>query len=258
MAKIALLLKNASTPLDPYEQRFRKEGYEPIFIPLLTHTHTDRDATIEYILSEKFLKHTDIFIITSQRGVEMFGECLALCSEDIRHQIYQKTGYTVGPATHQVLSRLGFQDVRGGESAGNGTKLAELIHQELQGGPQKIVFFTGEIRKDIIPRILREKKYNFEERVIYKTENRLDIVENFNNAWERIKEGDHWIVFFSPQGTETIVQHIKREGIAFNIASIGPTTEEYLVQNQIIPTIVSPKPQADSLVDFILAQDGKR
>lgn len=256
MSKRVLLLKNSSVPSDPYEERLTSLGYQPTFIPLLTHTHFDKSETIQYLESAEFINDVDVIIITSQRGVEMLDECLQSVDGGIQAKICQKIAYTVGPATYGILQRMGFSNVRGGNQAGNGLKLAYLINEELTSqqynSERKMIFFTGEIRKDILPKTLKGMNYNLVEKVIYKTAHRDDIVANFNQKWVGGSGSDSdWIVFFSPQGTESIVRHIQLDSRVYRIASIGPTTEEYLLQNGIRPDVVSAKPDAVSLVSSI-------
>lgn len=260
MARPVLLLKNPSTPLDPYDEEFRRHGYHPVFIPLLHHSHWDRNGTIGYLTSNEFLT-TPTFIITSKRGVEMFDDCLLDVDEATRRQIFGKTAYTVGPATADELSRIGFTNVRGGEHAGNGRKLAEIIYQELGPGNHRMVFFTGEIRKDILPKALLNYGFDLSERVIYKTEDRDDIEDQFTQAWTQHRDQNPWIVFFLPQGTESIVATLTAPRLSGEtpaagqvpVALIGPTTEEYLKDNHITPTVVAAKPTAKLLVDAILS-----
>ncbi|RCK54520.1 Uroporphyrinogen-III synthase [Candida viswanathii] len=249
-----ILLKNPSVPEDPYDAKFTTSHYAPHFIPLLTHTHTNKHLTTAYLSSTEFLDHCDVFIITSQRAVEMFHECLCRIPAATRARIYAKVGYTVGPATYSILKGCGFVDVRGGERAGNGSKLADLISGEITR-EARVVFFTGEIRKDIIPKKLCGLGYDLKEVVIYKTECREDIVERFERLMMGLELG--WIVFFSPQGTKEIVEHLRREsgGRRWKIASIGPTTEEYLLGYDIKPNVIAEKPEPESLFQCIYKYD---
>ena len=254
--KNIILLKNPSIPQDPYQIKFSTE-YNARFIPLLTHTHKDKSNTISYLTNDEFINNIPIFIITSQRAVEMFNECIEEIDFEIRKKIYLKSGYTVGPATFNILKNSGFKDVRGGEKAGNGSKLADLIINEVDINTP-IVFFTGEIRKDIIPKKLINFGYNLKEFIIYKTQNREDIVENFNQV-KLLNQG--WIVFFSPQGTKEIVEHLRscdgNNNTNWKIASIGPTTEEYLLEYDIKPHVIATKPEPESLFQCIYKYDNK-
>ncbi|KAI5950597.1 HEM4 [Candida margitis] len=279
MKNTVILLKNPSTPKDPYHDLLIANSYNPHFIPLLHHTHKDKAQTLAYLTSDAFVENTLYFIITSQRAVEMLRECISEVTDlELRSKILHKVGYTVGPATSKILREVGFTDVRGGVDAGNGSKLAELIMDELSPDT-RVVFFTGEIRKDIIPRKLIDVgKFNqFEEFVMYQTRERDDIIGNFNSVVEQVDGGCEsttkdasdicaggWIVFFSPQGTKEIVQYLKQQNDSMSesrgnkrwkLASIGPTTEEYLLTNGLIPNTIAAKPDAANLVDGILKSD---
>ncbi|ODQ78608.1 hypothetical protein BABINDRAFT_168328 [Babjeviella inositovora NRRL Y-12698] len=255
MPSNVLLLKNKTTPSDPYEAQFLEAGYTPHFIPLLEHIHLEKRLIVEFLLSDVFALAAS-FIITSQRAVECLNECMDLIPNTAaKTTILDKPAFTVGPATSSILKAAGFSRVLGGIDAGNGSVLSDIIidHEIYRGGAGKIVFFTGEIRKDIIPRKLAASGFNVLERVIYKTIPRADIVRNFQAAYsEHITEGEttHWIIFFSPQGTEYIVEYLTNIALPTNVrlASIGPTTEDYLVEKGLPPHIVAPKPHASALV----------
>lgn len=247
-----ILLKNKTTPADPYEEIIQTQGHSPHFIPLLRHTHLDKDKIVEYLTDVDFLG-CDAFIITSQRAVECFNECMGMIKDnEIASRIFSKLGYTVGPATAEILGQSGFKDVRGGKNAGNGSILADIIMQEMLPN-KKVIFFTGEIRKDIIPRKLIKAGFDLKERVLYRTEARNDIVVNFQETCDIVAKTPSWLVFFSPQGTESIVEYlVNSDNHGFKIASIGPTTEEYLEEKGIKPLVVAPKPDSKSLLESIL------
>lgn len=260
-----VLLKNKTTPCDPYEELITKHGFKPQFIPLLNHSHLDKLEIVEYLISPSFVEETHAFIITSQRAVECFNECMDLILDSsIKHKIFKKLGYTVGPATSEILSNSGFQNIRGGLDAGNGSILSDIIIQDLDPKEHKLIFFTGEIRKDIIPRKLIGNDFQLSEKVLYRTENRSDIVDNFESCCKKLQnlqqsqnDGPHWLIFFSPQGTEIFVEYLVSknyddDGIKFKVASIGPTTEQYLLQRGVEPDVVALKPTAKSLLDLII------
>ncbi|KAF6063991.1 Uroporphyrinogen-III synthase HemD family protein [Candida albicans] len=239
-----ILLKNASIPSDPYDIKFSNSNkYKPNFVPLLTHRHKDKSQTLSFLISDEFLNNIPIFIITSQRAVEMFKE-----------------------STYKILKSVGFKDVRGGDEAGNGSKLADLIKQDTIGRENiPMVFFTGVIRKDIIPRKLIDSGYNnFQEFILYQTGDRLDIIDNFKkviHGLDKDKDNDDvWIVFFSPQGTKEIVNYlIDRDGNSnqknWKIASIGPTTRDYLKDFDLSPHVIAPKPDPEALFETIFQYD---
>lgn len=257
MVKTVLLLKNKTVPRDPYHELFESKLINSHFLPLLRHSPSDIPLTIEFLISDDFIFHTNYFIITSQRAVEVFNDCINEIKSirpDLIGHIYNKVGYTVGPATAKILRDNGFNNVRGGSDAGNGSVLSDIIIKDFENIDEKIVFFTGEIRKDIIPQKLLKNAIQLEEKVIYKTINRDDIEHNFNSLKSEMNGEHSWIIFFSPQGTELIVEYILQNGgdENFNIASIGPTTEEYLIAKGIKPKVIAKKPEANSLLESII------
>ncbi|GME95855.1 lyase activity protein [[Candida] boidinii] len=272
MANTVLLLKNKTVPVDPYEVKFNSSNnFIPKFIPLLKHEQLNKLKILSYLTSTDFIQNVEFFIITSQRAIESLNNCIdSINSNDLKSLIYNKKCYTVGPATFKILSDSGFKNVKGGELAGNGLILADLIISDYYSNQNDIsdinincIFFTGEIRKDTLPKKLINSGFNLTEKIVYKTCPMNDIVERYNNNFNELSNSDiNWLVFFSPQGTESIVNHLKLNNNNNNnnnislknikIASIGPTTESYLLQNNITPHVVAKKPDADSLFDSIL------
>ncbi|OUM54178.1 hypothetical protein BVG19_g3535 [[Candida] boidinii] len=268
MAPTVLLLKNKTVPVDPYEVKFNSSNsFIPKFIPLLKHEQLNKSQILSFLTSLDFLNTVQFFIITSQRAIESLNNCIdSIDSPDLKSVIYNKKCYTVGPATFKILSDSGFTDVKGGEAAGNGLILADLIISDYSDSDVSninCIFFTGEVRKDTLPKKLINSGFNLTEKIVYKTCPMDDIVERYTHNFEKLSLSDtNWLVFFSPQGTESIVNHLKLKNNNTNnentswenikIASIGPTTESYLLQNNITPHVVARKPDADSLFDSIL------
>lgn len=250
-----LFLKNKTVPSDPYEELFTQNGYSTQFIPLLDHVHAELSFITGYLTSKEFLHDTDALIITSQRAVEALSDALDHLDPAQREHIVKKQAFTVGPATQHVLTKLGFQKLGGGEHAGNGNILADIILEQLKPH-DRVTFFTGETRRDIIPRKLLSNGYNLKEVVIYRTVDKPHIIERFTDAFTEISSHPkQWIVFFSPQGTQEIVDYLKTLNLpsSCQIASIGPTTEEYLLRKGIEPNLVARKPEANSLLSGVTA-----
>lgn len=254
--KTIILLKNATVPSDPYQEIFVSNNYETYFVPLLSHSSVNQELIIEFLTSPEFLFEYKGIIITSQRCIESLDAVLSkIQDESIINQILSKTAYTVGPATFDVLDKLGFKDIRGGIMAGNGAALSELIINDplFKEGSTKILFLTGETRKDIIPRKLLIANFELKELVAYKTDIMDDVVDRYDALYQSIKDtkNEKWIVFFSPQGTNYITTHLAENKAGFKIASIGPTTEEYLTEKGLSPDYVAKKPNAQSLFEGI-------
>lgn len=253
-----IFLKNKTTPTDPYETTFTDGGFEPVFVPLIRHFHVP-DEALTLFRNRSYLTKLKYIIVTSQRTVECLNESiLPKMTTEEQSLLKEKTIYTVGPATSEFLRNSGFQNIRGGVEVGNGGLLADLIvksHSEEE--IDHFLFLVGEIRRDIIPKKLKANGYKVNEIVTYKTENLLDNIDRFilyykndENNEAVMNKPSTWIVFFSPQGTEDIIEYLK-ENKGYKIASIGPTTEQYLLEKGLKPDTVSFKPSPIFLLNAI-------
>ena len=250
--KNVILLKTKTTPSDPYENLLKKESIQHNFIPLLTHKHLP-EKCIDLFKAD--IDGIDYLIITSQRAVEALEQSiLPSLDHTTTDKIMNKPIFTVGPATADFLQRIGFKDIKGGNDAGNGSILSDLIMNEPEDRykiNKKGIFLVGEIRKDVIPRKLIPKGYDLEEIVVYTTKSMDNIIERFNEKMEitKYQKGQKpYVVFFSPQGTEDI---IKTDFTKSTVISIGPTTKEYLEKNDIKVHGVCKKPNAASLIELL-------
>ena len=180
--------------------------------------------------------------------------------------------YTVGPATAFAITHLHFSTIIGADT-GNGGALADLIVrtfsrddsltinrprvfvEESDRPPSlPLLFLVGDKRRDIIPKRLAAKGIPLEELVVYETavastfDKELDEVLNDTNDGEV-----EWIVFFSPSGAEIALSKLRKMPQRVKIATIGPTTEEYLRKEwDIVPDMVPAKPEPISMVQGIL------
>lgn len=237
------LLKNENSPVDYYRQVLSAH-YDPEFVPLLTHS-LQLESTIHFLQHE--ISNYKVLIVTSQRAVECLQQ--ALESHDIlqpiKDLILSLPVYTIGPSTSQYLNSIGFKSVFGRDS-GNGHKLSELILENVDK-ETKIIYFTGKIRKDIIPGNLRNNDMDFNELVVYSTEElgQVDADKVISHS------NQNWIIFFSSQGTKSIVDKVKelQETRTVRIGVIGPTTNEYLVDRGIKVDFICDSPTADNLLD---------
>lgn len=249
-----LLLKNKTAQLDKYEIAFEDNGFEPFFIPLIKHTHVPEEI-MDLVHDKAYLENLSNIIVTSQRTVECLSESvLPNLTPSLREALLNKTVYAVGPATRDFLLRVGFKTVKGGDDAGTGSILADIIYNDLLAEDDRIdnhrelLLLVGEIRRDIIPAKLSNKGLKVREVVTYKTVDLNDNADRFKDA----ASPNSWMVLFSPQGTGEILELWKNKlAEDIKIASIGPTTEKYLNENGIQPHVVSAKPDADHLLNAI-------
>jgi len=172
--------------------------------------------------------------------------------------------YTVGPATASALRALASTHLPNswveGQEAGRGDVLAALIleryneawQEDGAGGEKKpLLFVTGEKRRDVIPRMLmddalaEERRIKVEEMVVYSTAEVEAFEADFAAVLRETEEARvRWVVMFSPAGGGSMLRAFGwldpltgrvREGVDGDtkgrttfVASIGPTTKEYL------------------------------
>lgn len=233
-------------------------------MPVLEHTHNH--AALSPLLHSSAPTSFPYggLIFTSARAVEAFAAALA-CSgrSSTDFETWTLPLYVCGPATADALRNnvrpfLSNCEVLG-EDAGTGEALAPLIFRDYStrsgvdlGTSRKtrtkpLLFLAGEKHRDIIPRMLFAEGLQIDEMVVYSTVERAGFRSELE---QRLKEtegmtqasGTRWIVIFSPAAGEAILQALRwldertgrvkeawagEEGKTF-VASIGPTTKEYM------------------------------
>ena len=140
-----LLLKTRSLPHDPYTAQFARPHYDPVFLPVLTHTPSARALAVLTALlraTPPFPHHGGL-VITSQRAVEVLSTAISEAAHDDGHgenaqrqraeswSQSEKTVFVVGPATGDAVDRA----IRShfphwhveGQDSGNGEALARHI-----------------------------------------------------------------------------------------------------------------------------------
>ncbi len=262
--KSVVLLKTKSVPNDPYEKEFMDRGYMPHFVPVLEHAVVNEQQLLESCrrISQKYSG----LIVTSQRSVESLGRIIGQLPGKPLSNICQLTYtsdqdavdlrsmpiYTVGPATHRAIENIGFSQILGSKS-GNGDALSTFIIDSRR--PEETLpyfFIVGDKRRDIIHKRLSLAHIPLEELVVYQTIESSDFPRDFTRAVERAGAVE-WIVFFSPAGASVALSYIQETENKTTIATIGPTTRDYLVNEwAMTPTVVAPVPEASSLVGAIL------
>lgn len=239
------LLKNENSPNDYYREILSR-SFDPVFIPLLKHT-LFIEPMIEFLNNQ--MHKYQIIIITSQRAVECLQQCIesTRLEENLKQKILDLPVYTIGPSTHEYLTNIGFKNVIGKDS-GNGHKLSKVILEQVND--EAIIYFTGEIRKDIIPNNMKNNNKNYSEFPVYATRESEQI-----DIQQHLEHESGWIIFFSSQGTQKVLDYIKDKASKFKFGVIGPTTNEYLIKNGIKVDIVCESPTADSLYRQILEME---
>ncbi|KAK3384760.1 tetrapyrrole biosynthesis, uroporphyrinogen III synthase [Podospora didyma] len=264
-----VLLKTRSTPGDAYEELFRipADGleFEPTFVPVLEHRFDKSGmARFRSLLQQKSISKAQNsayggLIFTSQRSVEVFTNLVEEGrggNEGWPH-LQDVPVYSVGPATTRALKAIPqLPPLRVfGEHTGNGESLAQFIlehygewYQDRVCKPP-MLFLVGDQRRDIIPRVLMgadlspERKIQVDEIVVYGTGEMASFQDEFEQLLHKTKDQPmRWVVVFSPSGCDSMLSVLglldETNGKARPkplrrstfIATIGPTTRDYLLQ----------------------------
>lgn len=225
-------------------------------------------------------------IFTSQRAVEAFASVVdSIGRENISQLLPDSLPlYVVGPATARGLRSIGLNCPVLGEETGNGGALAKFMLQHYNGLPQSqtapfgtklpLLFLVGEVRRDIIPKTLQsadlELRIEVDERIVYETGEMESFHLDFSKTLaENAQAGviHQWVAVFSPQGCRAMLRCLgwldestgrydpeleKSQRRVTNIATIGPTTRDYLIEEfGFTPHVSADKPSAQGLIDAI-------
>jgi len=121
---------------------------------------------------------------------------------------------------------------------------AELLEVLKKHKNERFLFPCSNIRKDDIPKFLRENEYDFSEAVLYRT-----VASDLSDLAD-IKYDV--IAFFSPSGINSLfVNFPKFKQNNTRIAAFGPTTAKAVVDNSLILDIEAPLPNAPSMTGAI-------
>ncbi|KAI9788326.1 MAG: hypothetical protein M1835_002340 [Candelina submexicana] len=293
-AKIpVLLLKTKSLPNDGYEEYFtRTEPFVPEFVPVLVHRQNQKNLSLvkELLRSgginagQKGAQYGGL-IFTSQRAVEGFMSVVEELRETDEYIIPRGTPlYTVGPATSRALASISSlpPDCIYGTDTGNGGNLAQfiLIHYNSLPSSQTqpklpLLFLVGEQRRDIIPKTVTSEalpeaqRIRVDELIVYET----GVMESFEADFiASLKANEYapvqWVVVFSPTGCKTMLRYLHLPNRAMSeqrkgseeketfIATIGPTTRDYLIKELAFePDVCASKPSPEgvgqAIADFM-------
>lgn len=171
----------------------------------------------------------DNLIFTSQNGVS------SLLQHPKLEKIKSKNVFCVGMKTKDVLTENGFNVIA---YTGYAADLAEII--SLVYPKETFTFFSGNLRRDILPDTLKENGVVFNEIEVYETTITAKKVTNKPNG----------ILFFSPSAVESYLKlNTIKEEICF---CIGETTAEVFENKRIKNIVIGEKPSVESLIDKVM------
>lgn len=167
----------------------------------------------------------DNLIFTSQNAVESVLDN-PKCSE-----LGGKPVFCVGMKTKEFLEENGSEVAVYTDYASDLAEIISLIYSN-----ETFTFFSGNLRKDILPNTLKENQITFNEIEVYET----------NITSHKIKSKLDGILFFSPSAVESYLKMntIKNE-VCF---CIGETTAEALENRKIKKIVIAEQPSVDSVI----------
>ncbi|WP_176521618.1 uroporphyrinogen-III synthase [Longimonas halophila] len=232
MADSVVLLRHPRGTPDPYEHALAGEGATVQCTPVLAFD-IDPPPTLSVLLNRAAAYGA--LVCTSPRAVQALRQALPP-----DHPLYaawaNKPTYVVGPRTAGAVSEWGGQPT--GAEAGDAAALADRI---VADAPGRLLFLSGNRRRDTLPRALVEAGQVFDEVEVYRTRLRSNIT---------LPDPPAWLAFFSPSGIEAV----RASGYALDAyacAAIGSTTAAALRDEGASVQAVAASPTPDALAAAI-------
>ena len=173
----------------------------------------------------EFSKVHENLIFTSQNAVH------SILQHPKCNELKNKSVFSVGLKTKELLTENGFDVVA---YTGYAADLAEII--SLIYSSESFTFFSGNLRRDVLPNTLKENGITFNEIEVYET----------NITSKKITNKLDGILFFSPSAVESYLKlNSIKEEMCF---CIGETTAEALENNKIKNIIIADKPSVENVI----------
>ncbi|WP_445456250.1 uroporphyrinogen-III synthase [Flavobacterium sp. HNIBRBA15423] len=191
----------------------------------LVHANFIKIKTLKFSLTQI----NDNFIFTSKNAIK------SLLKKTHIDSLKSKECFCVGEKTKIYLEKNGFKVV---DFATDASTLAEIIVEKHSN--KKFTFFSGTIRKDILPKKLIENDVAFNEIKVYKT-----VLQPKNMVLEI-----NAILFFSPSAVESYLQKnkIENQTTCFCIGNTTAKTLENISKNIIIAS----KPSVENVIEEVI------
>jgi len=175
-------------------------------------------------------KVNDNLIFTSQNAVQ------SVLQHPKCDELKSKNVFSVGMKTKDLLTENGFNVIA---YTGYAADLAEII--SLIYGKESYTFFSGNLRRDVLPNTLNENGIIFNEIEVYET----------NITSKKITNKLDGILFFSPSAVESYLKlNSIKEEICF---CIGETTAEVLENKKIKNIIIADKPSVENVIESAIS-----
>jgi len=173
----------------------------------------------------------DNLIFTSQNAAQsvlLHPKCSVLKTKNV---------FCVGLKTKALLEENGFNVDVYVDYASDLAEIITLIYSK-----ESYTFFSGNLRKETLPKALKEAKVNFNEIQVYET----------TLTPQKIKNPVDGILFFSPSAVESYLKDNKiKNEICF---CIGNTTAEALENNKVKNIIVAHQPSVENVIEDVIEE----
>ncbi|CAB3979045.1 uroporphyrinogen-III synthase [Paramuricea clavata] len=187
---VVLILKSKNKD-DSYERLFNEHGYKPVFVPVLAFKFINQADLRKRLENPE--NHSGL-VFTSQRAVEAVNLCIRDMafeeewSSSLKEKWSQLPVFVTGKATgKQVREKLQFSPIFG-EDSGSAEALAETILNKRPADLSKeLLFPCANIKKEILPNILKEKGYGICCITAYCTQRDPQLVESLRKLFEENK-----------------------------------------------------------------------
>jgi uroporphyrinogen-III synthase len=164
-------------------------------------------------------------IFTSQNAVQSIlqhPKCEDLKSKDV---------FSIGMKTKDLLTENGFNVVAYTGYAADLAEIISLIYSE-----ETFTFFSGNLRRDVLPETLKENGITFNEIEVYETK----------ITSKKITKKLDGILFFSPSAVESYFKmNTINEETCF---CIGETTAESLENKKVKTIVIADKPSVENVI----------
>lgn len=200
------------------------------------------DATIS-VIEENFIEtKTKIFELLKVNDNLIFSSQNAVKSvlnhpkkEEFIPKLREKNVFCVGLKTKTILEENGFNVLVDTDYSSDLAEIISLIYNK-----ESYTFFSGNLRRAILPNTLKENGITFNEIEVYET----------NLIPKKTTTKLDGILFFSPSAVESYlkVNTIKNE-ICF---CIGETTAEALEEKEITNIVIAAEPSVENVITDVI------
>ena len=172
----------------------------------------------------------DNLIFTSQNAAQsvlLHPKCSALKAKNV---------FCVGLKTKALLEENGFNVAVYVDYASDLAEIITLIYSN-----ESYTFFSGNLRKETVPKALKEAKVNFNEIQVYET----------TLTPQKIKTAVDGILFFSPSAIESyLMQNKIKNEICFCIGNTTAEALEKITRN----IIIADQPSVENVIEDVIEE----